>query len=104
LSRWRIQLEGDPYDHETHQVIDDSEDKDKDANDDESNTATKQSVSKRRSRRSSSEESENSSDDDEDESGSKSDLPTEFFMGRHCRNRSSVFHEMSHWGEDFCRH
>nr|XP_018266770.1 uncharacterized protein I303_00746 [Kwoniella dejecticola CBS 10117]OBR88928.1 hypothetical protein I303_00746 [Kwoniella dejecticola CBS 10117] len=75
MSRFRVNLEGDQYNPETHQPLD-----------------------------SSSEESESS---DSDSSGSEAKkrkkLPKSLLMGRFCKQRAELYHQMAHW-EDTLYH
>ncbi|WVW81885.1 hypothetical protein I302_103884 [Kwoniella bestiolae CBS 10118] len=73
MSRFRISLEGEQYDKETHQPLDSSSED--------------------------SEDSEISSDSEAGERMSKK-LPRSLLMGRFCKQRAEVFHQMTHWEDE----
>ena len=97
-SRFRVFLEGYPYDKDNHEPLEsDEEDKKK-------TQKEKDRKKKKRERRktiqakngpTSSYSSESSASEDSDEDA----LPQEFLMGKFCKRRSEVFHAMSHWGK-----
>ena len=85
-SRFRVQLEGYPYNRETHEPLESEEEKEK----------AKKSRRVALASDSDSDGSESGSGSSE-ASGAKS-LPRNFFMGTFCKRRAEVFHAMSHWG------
>ena len=81
-SRFQVTLEGCPYNRETHEPID-SEDEDK--------GQKRGGRAKRGSTISSGSSSSSASADDK--------LPQQLLLGKFCRRRADVFHQMSHWGK-----
>ncbi len=87
-SRFHVFLEGFPYNKENHEPLE---------SEDEIDMAQKKAKEKaRRRRRSSPVSSAEDSGDSEDSEDGK--LPREFLMGKFCKRRAEVFHNMSHWG------
>lgn len=94
-SRFRIDLRGDNYDRNTFKAI--------------TKTTKKAKRKADRKRRPVSRASSHDSDDDDSgqsssgsDSGSESESgkrDPEFFLGAHCKKRTQLYHEMTHWGE-----
>ncbi|WVQ62601.1 uncharacterized protein L199_000747 [Kwoniella botswanensis] len=74
MSRFRVTLDGEPYNKETHQPLDSSSE-------------------------SESEESENS-DVSEATKRNRKKSPNSLLMGRFCKQRAEVFHQMTHWEDE----
>ncbi|ORY20450.1 hypothetical protein BCR39DRAFT_555354 [Naematelia encephala] len=84
-STWKVFLEGDPYDRETHEPIDSDSESESDKG---KSGKSQKNGAKGRSRDSSSDASE------------EEKLPAEFKMGRMCKRRSECYHEMTHWEDE----
>ncbi|WVR03541.1 hypothetical protein IAU60_000533 [Kwoniella sp. DSM 27419] len=69
ISRYRVTLDGLPYDKQTHEPLD------------------------------SGSESESSTDSGDDEAVSRR-LPRSLIMGRFCKARAEVFHQLTHWEDE----
>ncbi|WRT63764.1 uncharacterized protein IL334_000689 [Kwoniella shivajii] len=72
MSRFRVNLEGEQYDQETHQPLDSSDEEDEPEDSDDSE------ASERKRRK----------------------LPRSLLMGRFCRQRAQVYHDMVHWEDE----
>ncbi|WWC85883.1 uncharacterized protein L201_000750 [Kwoniella dendrophila CBS 6074] len=70
MSKFRITLDGEQYDKETHQPLN------------------------------SSSESEPESDDSDDSKRRIKKLPKSLLMGKYCKQRAEVFHQMTHWEDE----
>ncbi|WWC66782.1 uncharacterized protein I206_100687 [Kwoniella pini CBS 10737] len=68
MSKFRVNLDGDQYNPETHQPLD-----------------------------SSSSEEEDSGSSDDSEAMKRKKLPKSLLMGRFCKQRAEVYHQMAHW-------
>ena len=88
-SKFRIFLEGYPYNRENHVRLDSQ---------DESGRPEKERKGRKYNGYSGFWATDEVTDEDSDESADNS-LPREFLMGKFCKRRAEVFHSMSHWGE-----
>ncbi|WVF66113.1 hypothetical protein IAT40_000852 [Kwoniella sp. CBS 6097] len=78
-SKFKIRLDGTPYNKETHEELDESSD------DSESDSHLN---------------SNNSDESDDDREVEADKLPRKLVMGRFCRARAEVFHQLVHWEDE----
>ena len=89
ISHYEVTLEGSPYDPDTHEIeVSSSSDEDRsfDRN------------SRKNKRKDKSPTSDGASTGDSDDSASSNKLTRKYFMGRFCKARAQVYHQMCHWG------